>query len=86
MLCFGGISTKTCNMMPLVDRVCNDLNVTDSVSSLGYYDQQKQHLTRFGCSRIPVLAPLNISRFLTAISDEHFTCLSCCQVDTKRLA
>ena len=40
MLCFGGISTKNCNMMPLVDRICNDLNVTDSVSSLGYYDQQ----------------------------------------------
>ena len=86
MLCFGGISTKICKMMPLVDRVCNDLNVTDSVSSLRYDDQQKQHLTRFGYSRIPVLAPLNISRFLTAISDEHFTCLSCCQVDIKRLA
>ena len=40
MLYFGGISTRSCNMMPLVDRICNDLNVTNSVSSLEYYDQQ----------------------------------------------
>ena len=50
------VSTKNCNMMPLVDRICNDLDVTDSVSSLGYYDQQNKHLTKLGCSGIPVLA------------------------------